>query len=145
MGWAFPSGGGIDGCDVPGEGVVEALGQVSHAGDGSIGACGDGSGGGPGKGVAQDAGNAIVFDAVDATGDIKAVGNGSGGGPGRKHKRARNRANQSARAAGVSQRAWEKLSAELQAEVHRGLLTLSEALELTLARAEEKAARRRDV
>ena len=145
LGWAFPSGGGVGGCDVPGEGVVEALGQVSHAGDGSIGACGDGSGGGPGKGVAQDAGNAIVFDAVDATGDIKAVGNGSGGGPGRKHKRARNRANQSARAADVSQRAWEKLSAELQAEVHRGLLTLSEALELTLARAEEEAARGRDV
>ena len=80
----------------------------------------------------------------EATGDVNVVGNGSGGGPGRKRKRARNTANQATRTADVSQRAWEKLSADLQAEVKRGVLILSEALALTLACAEEKAAGGRD-
>ena len=54
-------------------------------------------------------------------------------------KRARKRLRQKARLDGVWQRAWDTISPELKAEVEAGSLSLSDAVEKALARAEVRA------
>ena len=140
-------------------------GSLSGGSTAETGACGNGSGGGPGTAPEEQspfletqaqkvdcgvshlrvespgAGTAIetVESSAQFAGSHHKGAICTGAAP--EGKRAKRRLRQKARLDGLWQRGWEAISPELQAEVEKGSVSLSEAVGLTLARAEARAGR----
>ena len=138
-------------------------GSLSGGPTAETGACGNGSGAGPGMAQeeqspapemqAQEVDSRVSYVRKDSLGAGTAIETVAcstlNAGPHHKGaaytdavpagKRAKRRNRQKARLDGVWQQAWEAISPELQAEVEKGSVSLSDAVGLALARAEARA------